>query len=91
LFFCKLASFYPAYKIEDLAELPERQLRTMWECVTILEAQDQLKQMALMDWPHMKKAERTKLHKDLFKKAYPSEIRKKNYISADELAKVLGR
>lgn len=63
----------------------------MWEAITVIEAQEQLKNMTLMDWPNLKKAQRTKLHKELCKNAYPSEIRKKNYISPEELLKVLGR
>lgn len=74
-----------------MIELPQRQLNAMWECISILEAQEQLNKMSLMDWPNLKKDKRAKVHKELFKKAYPSEIRKKNYISAEDLAKVLGR
>ncbi len=63
----------------------------LWECITMIEAQEQLKAFTVQDWSHMKKAQRTKLHKELFKKAYPSEIRQKNYITIDDLSKVLGR
>jgi Zn/Cd-binding protein ZinT len=72
-------------------ELEASLVESMWQSITTLEAQEQLMQMSVQDWSHMKKAQRTKLHKELFKKAYPSEIRKKNYISAEDLAKVLGR
>ena len=59
--------------------------------ITTIEAQEQLKQMSVADWPNVIKSERTKIHKELFSKAYPSEVRKKNYITPEQLQKVLGR
>lgn len=47
--------------------------------------------MKALDWPNTKKHQRTKEHKELFKKAYPSELRPKKKISLDDLKKVLGR
>lgn len=75
----------------ELLNLEAFKVQSLWECITMIEAQEQLKAFTVQDWSHMKKAQRTKLHKDLFKQAYPSEIRKKNYISPEELLKVLGR
>lgn len=63
----------------------------MWNMISTIEAQEQLKQMSVADWPNMKKPARTKIHKELFSKAYPSEVRKKNYITPEQLQKVLGR
>lgn len=63
----------------------------MWQAITVIEAQEQLKKLNVADWPNMKKAARTKMHKELFSKAYPREIKKKNYITAEQLQKVLGR
>lgn len=63
----------------------------MWNMITTIEAQEQLKQMSVADWPNVIKSERTKIHKELFSKAYPSEVRKKNYITPEQLQKVLGR
>ncbi len=59
--------------------------------MTSIEAQEQLKLMTVADWPNMKKQTRSKVHRELFKQAYPSEVRKKNYITPEELQKVLGR
>lgn len=87
---CKLTRFYPAYKIDDLANLPKRTLDIMWECITVIEAQDQLKSFNISDWPNMKKAQRQKLHKELYRQAYPASLRKKNKITADDFAKMLG-
>jgi len=63
----------------------------LWQAITVIEAQEQLKQMSVADWPNMKKQQRSKVHKELFSKAYPSEVRKKNYITPEQLQKVLGR
>jgi len=86
---CKISKFYPAYKISDLAEVPKRTLDMMWECITIMEAQDQLKLLNALDWPNMKKQQRSKLHRELFSQAYPSALKKKQKISIQDLQKVL--
>lgn len=88
---CKLAFFYKGYKIEDLAELPKRTLNVMWECITIIEAQEQLKQLTVSDWANMKKNQREKLHKELYRQAFPSELKPKNYVSLSDIQKVLGK
>ena len=63
----------------------------MWECITMIEAQEQLKELTSKDWPNMKKATREKFHKELYSKAYPKEMRTKKYITVQDLQKVLGR
>jgi len=88
---CKLTRFYPAYKIDDLVNLPDRQLGIMWQAITVIEAQEQLKQMSVADWPNMKKNSREKIHKELFQKAYPKDQSKKNFITPQQLQKILGR
>lgn len=57
----------------------------------MIEAQEQLKDFTAKDWPNMKKGQREKLHKDLYSKAYPKEMRTKKYITPADLQKVLGR
>ncbi len=57
----------------------------------MIEAQDQLKSLTAMDWPNMKKSDRTKLHKELHSIAYPKEFKKKNYITEADLQRMLGR
>lgn len=63
----------------------------MWECVTMIEAQEQLKLMNALDFPNMKKSQRQKIHKDLHRLAYPSSVKPKNYISIEDVQKMLGR
>jgi hypothetical protein len=71
--------------------LPNDAVEKLWECITMIEAQEQLKTFVASDWSNMKKNQRTKLHKDLYNQAYPSQLKKKNYITPEDLAKVLGR
>lgn len=86
-----MTRFFPAYKISDLAELSSMTLDVMWQCITMIEAQEQLKAMTIADWPNMKKAQRQKLHKDLFRQAFPRALKQKNIIELSDLQKVLGR
>lgn len=64
-------------------------LLKLWECITMIEAQEQLKNLSALDWPNMKKESRNKMHRDLMKKAYPFSKQKKS-ITASDLAKMLG-
>lgn len=74
-----------------MLEYPESVLNQMWEQITVIEAQEQLKLMSALDWPNMKKSTREKNHRALFKEAYPSAIREKKYITVQDLQKVVGR
>ncbi len=62
----------------------------MWEAITVIEAQNQLKQFSAGDWPNMKKNSRAKLHRELFSQAYPDEIKTKKTISVSDLKKIMG-
>jgi hypothetical protein len=83
--------FYPGYTLKTLSELPKRTLDVMWEAITIIEAQDQLSLLSALDWPNMKKQKRQEVHRDLFRKAYPSSLREKNFVSIEDLKKIVGR
>jgi hypothetical protein len=48
-----------------------------------------LTRMSIADWPNMKKASREKLHKKLYKQAYPSTFKEKKQVSLEELATIL--
>lgn len=47
--------------------------------------------MNALDWPNMKKEQRQKRHRELYKQAYPSSIKEKNYITLEDLDKLQGR
>jgi hypothetical protein len=54
----------------------------------MIEAQEQLKQIQIADWPNMKKSSREKIHRDLHKKAFPTKMKKS--ISVDDFKRILG-
>jgi hypothetical protein len=58
--------------------------------MTAIEAQEQLKMFEVQDWGQMKKQTREKRHKELFAKAYPGEMKPKNYVSAEHVQRLLG-
>lgn len=62
----------------------------MWEAITMIEAQEQLKLLSALDWPHMKRQQRQKLHKELYNKAYPSNILKRKKITIEDLKRMQG-
>jgi hypothetical protein len=63
----------------------------MWLAITEIEAQQAINQMFLADWPNMKKEARKKKHKELFDLAYPRAEKKKNFVTLDEVQRLLGR
>jgi hypothetical protein len=71
--------------------MPDNLVGSLWECITMIEAQEMLKSFKVMDWPNQKKNKRGEIHKDLFKKAYPSSINKKKSIKPEDLQRLLGR
>jgi hypothetical protein len=55
-------------------------------CIERFESQDMLRDMTVGDFSHMDKKARSKLHKDVFKVAYPEQMKKK-VVTADDLIK----
>ena len=72
-----------------LVDYEAETLNKMWQAITVIEAQEQLKLLNALDWPNMKKENRTKLHKELSKLAYPDSKVKKS-ITTKDLSKLLG-
>ena len=75
----------------ELLETEYHLIESLWNNISVIEAQEQMKKLTVADWPNMKKSSRSKLHKDLHNQAYPTHLRKKNYVTPEDLAKVLGR
>ncbi len=75
----------------DLVNMSAPMFETLWLCITPIEAQEQLKLMSALDWPNMKPAQRKKMHRELFSKAYPSEMRPKKSITANDLQRMLSK
>lgn len=68
--------------------LPERS--SLWECITIIEAQEMLNQTLVVTMPHMKKQARDKSHKKLHTLAYPDlHDTPKTYQSLEDVQKRL--
>ena len=86
----KLSYFY-GIRPDILENYELSRVNKMWECVTMIEAQEQLKIMTAMDWPNLKKDKRQKLHRELHRQAYPSSISKKDYITVDQLRHLVGK
>lgn len=60
-----------------------------WQAITIIEAQDKLSRLTDSDWPRMKTGAREKLHKRLYRQAYPSIFRETQQVSNEDLARIL--
>lgn len=65
-------------------------VESMWLAMTPIEAQDELKSLKRMDWPNLKKRDREKLHKEYTNLSFPDEMKPKNYVSPEQVQKLLG-
>lgn len=83
-----MAYFY-SVPFSFIEELDVESFQKYWDAITIIEAQEMLNQITVADWPHMKKGSREKLHKGLYRKAYPSIFREQKQVSMDDLARIL--
>lgn len=55
----------------------------------VIESQEVLTSLKSNDWPHLKKRDREKLHRELHKRAYPFEWSNSAPLSLDDAAKRL--
>lgn len=55
----------------------------------VLEAQELLAELKIQDWPNMKKQDRQKFHKEIFKRAYPFEWQNAAPLKLEDVAKRL--
>ena len=62
-----------------------------WKAITVLEAQDMLINLQVQSYAWMKKPNQDKLHKETYKKAYPTHLREDKILSSEEVARLLGK
>lgn len=60
-----------------------------WEAITVIEAQELLKQMTIIGTPYMSKENSQKVHRDLHKQAYP-KTHEGPPVGPQDLAAILG-
>ena len=66
-----------------------RDIDELWQCITIIEAQEQLKVFQANDWPNMSRGKREQEHKRLHSLAYPNTIQEKKSITVEDLKRIL--
>ena len=68
--------------------MPYNRVLKYYKAIGQLEAQELLSQLTIADYPNCKKDYRNKVHKELFKKAYPNA--EKKILTTEELVRKLG-
>ena len=63
---------------------------TLWQSITVIEAQEILMQLKISDWPNMKDNDRQKFHRDLHRAAYP-KTKESVTLTMEQFAAALGR
>ena len=70
--------------------MPNDVVNKLWECITVIEAQNHLQTLQAADWHKQSDKNRKKIHKDLFNSAYPFQ-EKKTVNTHEDLMKALRR
>jgi hypothetical protein len=84
-----MANFY-GWTNDQILDLDVDSFDEYWQSITIIEAQEMLKQFNVSDWPNMKQNNRESLHRRLFQDAYPDSFKEVRKIETSDLAKILG-
>jgi hypothetical protein len=71
-------------------ELEYDRMDAYWRSITIIEAQQTLIALKICDFPHMKKSDRQKWHRQLHKQAYPATWSPRNAMTNEDLARAIG-
>lgn len=63
----------------------------LWQSITMIESQDMLIAMKTADFPHLKKENRSRVHKSIYKNAFPKVFENTEPMDNEKLAKFIGR
>lgn len=59
--------------------LPNALIEEYWQAITIIEARSSLVALTESDYPNLKQGNRDKIHRELYKKAYPAYLNAKTF------------
>ena len=74
--------------LDSVKKLPFSEFLNMWNCITMIEAQDTLLQIKIANYPNMGTQDKKKFHREMYKKAFIEKEVKA--LSTEELAQKLG-
>ena len=74
-----------------MESLPFQDADLYFEAIDIIESRENLNSITTSGFAHMKKEERNKVHKNLYKRAFPSIFRESKTISLADISKILGK
>ena len=80
---------YYNYKLEEVLDMEVKTYNTLSQLMYINEARESLRSIDVSCYPNMKTEARKKMHKRLYKVAYPSNFEQKNVVKLSDLTKVL--
>lgn len=84
-----MVRFYGVLRPDDFEKMDCEDFDLYWFAMERIEAQEVLTKMNVSDYPHLNQKSREKIHREIFKKAYPTDSSKP--ITTDQLASILGR
>jgi len=81
----KVARFY-GWGDDEISGMSEIKVRKYWQAITAIEARECLMLLAVNDYPHLKKHDRSKVYRRFYRLAYP-EQESANTMSMEDFAK----
>jgi hypothetical protein len=70
--------------------MPNDAVNKLWECITMIEAQEHLNQLKAAEYNSYKQKDKVQYHKWVFEKAFPNQ-EKKTVVTHADLMKALKR
>ena len=76
---------------EEVMNMDVVSFESLSKAMPIIEHQDMLINMRVASYPHIKKDSATRLHKEVYKKAFPSEFTQKKELTPEQAEKAMAR
>lgn len=77
----------------DVLKMPANMFNEFWEAITVIEAQTMLTGMTVADYPHIRKQDRTNVHRRIYEMAHPSLFENENIepIKLKDIGQAIGK
>ena len=82
---CEICYHYPAYKLEDVLVMDEDTFDTLYGSLDVIAAKKMISDYTVSMYPHVKQKDRTKIHNNTTRIAFPKQFRKR-IVTSDQLA-----
>lgn len=81
--------FTYGFSYGEIETMPACDANIYYRAITVIEAQEMLKQLQIVSYPKTSKEAQQKLHRSLHRQAYPEQYNADKAVSAEQMASIL--